>query len=150
MKKIIFISAIIICAISGKAQNPVMLSYEKFQTWANSGSVKDFMMIETENKSNVMSVVFYRKPEKKTLTVLCGFQERFYDFRLFKEYANAEIYELNGHKAVFYTSTTDTFLNVEFADWNLSTTWMVNNVIAKEEIEKLYMESGFDAIKIQD
>jgi hypothetical protein len=28
---------------------------------------------------------------------------------LFKEYAAAEVYEIDGHKAVYYFSTTDSF-----------------------------------------
>ncbi len=149
MKARIILIAFFTTCMFGLSQAQVKMSYEKFQTWANSAPVKDYMVIETENLSNVMSVVLYKPDEKKTLTVLSSFMERFNDYKMFDEYAAAEVYELNGHRAVYYFSKSSSFLNVEFVDWNLSTTWMTNKLISKEELEGLYLESGFDKIIIE-
>lgn len=148
MKTRIVLVAFFAIFICGFSHAQVKLSYEKFQGWANSSPVKDYMVIQTEDQSNVMSVVLYKPAEKKTLTVLASFLERFNDYKMFDEYAAAEVYELNGHRAVYYFSKTSSFLNVEFKDWNLSTTWMTNKLISKEELEGLYLESGFDKIII--
>jgi hypothetical protein len=146
MKKLSVFLSVILLSLTLFSQNGMKLSFERFEEWSNSMPIKDFVPIEVEMSNNVMTSVNVKPAEKTTLMLMIGFTERFNDYLLFKEYAAAEVYEIEGHKAVYYFSTTDSFLNVEFPEWNLSSTWMVNKRITKEEIEKLYLESGFNKI----
>jgi hypothetical protein len=146
MKKITLLIVLAIVSLNLFSQNNMKLSFERFEEWANSMPIQDFVPIEVEMSNNVMTAVNVKPSEKTTLMLMVGSTERFNDYLLFKEYAAAEVYEIDGHKAVYYFSTTDSFLNVEFPEWNLSSTWMVNKKISKEEIEKLYFESGFNKI----
>lgn len=150
MKKILILILIVFVFGFMNAQNHMKLTFERFEEWSYSMPIKDFVPIEVEMSNNVMTSVNVKPSEKTTLMLMIGFTERFNDYLLFKEYAAAEVYEIEGHKSVYYFSKTDSFLNVEFPEWNLNSTWMVNKRITKEEIEKLYLESGFDAIIIQD
>jgi hypothetical protein len=146
MKKITLLIVLAIVSLNLFSQNNMKLSFERFEEWANSMPIQDFVPIEVEMSNNVMTAVNVKPSEKTTLMLMVGSTERFNDYLLFKEYAAAEVYEIDGHKAVYYFSTTDSFLNVEFPEWNLSSTWMVNKRITKEEIEKLFLESGFSEI----
>jgi hypothetical protein len=146
MKKITLLIVLAIVSLNLFSQNNMKLSFERFEEWTNSMPIKDFVPIEVEMSNNVMTAVNVKPSEKTTLMLMVGSTERFNDYLLFKEYAAAEVYEIDGHKAVYYFSTTDSFLNVEFPEWNLSSTWMVNKRITKEEIEKLFLESGFSEI----
>jgi hypothetical protein len=146
MKKsalLILLAVVSLCLFS---QNDLKLSFKKFEEWVSSMPIKDFVPIEVEMSNNVMTAVNVKPSEKTTLMIMVGPTQRFNDYQLFKEYSASEVYEIDGHKAVYYYSKTDSFLNVGFPEWNLNSTWMVNKKITKEEIEKLYFESGFNKI----
>lgn len=146
MKKRFLLISLAIVSLNLFSQNTIKLTFDKFEEWSNSIPIKDFVPIEVEMKNNVMTAVNVKPSEKTTLMIMIGVPERFNDYLLFKDYTVDGVYEIDGHKAVYYYSKTDSFLNVEFPEWNLNSTWMVNKRISKEEIEKLFFESGFDKI----
>lgn len=146
MKKITLLIVLAVVSLYLFSQNSMKLSFERFEEWTNSMPIKDFVPIEVEMSNNVMTAVNVKPSEKTTLMLMIGAPQRFNDYLMFKDYTATEVYQIDGHKAVYYHSKTDSFLNVEFPEWNLNSTWMVNKRITKEEIEKLYLESGFNKI----
>jgi hypothetical protein len=150
VKKLSVLLSVMFFSLTLFSQNGMKLSFERFEEWSNSMPIKDFILIEVEMSNNVMTSVNVKPSEKTTLMLMVGVPERFNDYLMFKEYTASEVYQIEGYKAVYYYSKTDSFLNVEFAEWNLNSTWMVNKRITKEEIEKLYLESGFSKINIQN